>query len=100
MDPGPGSAVQKIGYRQLAEWMAWNPSNAIFRRFRVANMLNVLYLQSEVAELEKKYNAAVLVEDRHQNGYSCDWTALRKAGKKSPQWDAFQQLRERLIEYG
>lgn len=46
-------ASQRHGYRELADFMAWEPSLAIFARFKSANLLCLLHMQAEIADLEE-----------------------------------------------
>lgn len=82
----PQDAQRKRGYRRLAEFMAWDPATAIFPRFQVANLNNLLLMQVEISELEEKLNDAVDADDK-SNGenrrYSCDWST-QAGGHKSP----------------
>jgi len=94
---------QRRGYRRLADFMAWDPSMAIFPRFRAANNLNLLQLQAEITELEIRLNDAADIDDEAQDPQwrylSCDFETLKSLGDQSEQWKAFTKLREKLNEY-
>ena len=98
----PQSVQRKRGYRRLAEFMAWDPATAIFPRFQVANLHNLLLMQAEISELEEQFSDAVN-DDDNSNGenrkYSCDWSSLKQEGATSPQWRTCQALRTKLAEY-
>src|ERR1700761_6403550 len=85
---GPGLDRRwKQGYQQLAEYMAWDPAQAMFSRFRSANMIALLLLQAEVAELEEEFTDAILEDnssdDAEKRGYSSNWSALKQNGPGS-----------------
>lgn len=96
-----GSFSRKRGYRRLAAAMAWDPSMAIFSRFRQANALNLLCLQSEIKEIELRLNLTINQDDRHADAksWSSDFDALRSSGKDSEQWKLLVELRTLLEQY-
>jgi hypothetical protein len=104
--PANGSASDKRwkqGYQRLGEYMAWVQSQAMFSRFRSANMITLLLLQAEVAELEEQFTDAVLEDnssnDAEKQGYSSDWSALKKSGPGTKQWLKAVELKNKLAEY-
>ena len=71
----PQSVQRKRGYRRLAEFMAWDRATAIFPRFHVANLHNLLLMQAEISELEEQLNDAIDDDDKsdgESRKYSCD----------------------------
>ncbi|KAI0857983.1 hypothetical protein F4860DRAFT_487793 [Xylaria cubensis] len=92
-----------IGYRRLADYMAWNPLAAIFERFRSANILNLLGLQAEIARLQDeliKITAADEAQADVRKLYQVDWSALQDSeGGNSQQRKLIMSLRETLKEY-
>lgn len=98
----PQSVQRKRGYRRLAEYMAFDPATAIFPRFRVANLHNLLLMQAEISELEEQFDDAVNADDNSDGEgqkYSCDWSSLKQEGATSSQWRTCQALRIKLAEY-
>lgn len=93
------------GYRRLADFMAWNPSYAIFYRFRAANALNLLGLQAEISRLESRLLQTTIqdenqAQDPVKKTYQNDWTSLQDGeGGNSQQWKLILDLRQRLNEY-
>jgi len=55
------------GYHEIAELMARYPATAVFKRFGFLNALDILYLQAELARLEKE-----LLEISRKNRDSTD----------------------------
>ncbi|KAM0721389.1 hypothetical protein Q7P37_002313 [Cladosporium fusiforme] len=49
------STSPQSGYYELAEFMSSSPETAIFRRFGVLNLMNLLGLQAEVVELQRQW---------------------------------------------
>ena len=98
----PQSVQRKRGYRRLAEFMAWDRATAIFPRFHVANLHNLLLMQAEISELEERLNDAIDDDDKsdgESQKYSCDWSSLKQDGPMSLQWRTCQALRTKLAEY-
>lgn len=54
INPSPGSSPALVGYAQLASKLSLDADLSIFRRFGELNVRNILYLQSELLELEQK----------------------------------------------
>ncbi|USP77434.1 hypothetical protein yc1106_04708 [Curvularia clavata] len=52
------TAPKAQGYNKLAKLMGKHTEMAIFRRFGSLNMINLLYLQAELMDLERKYEVA------------------------------------------
>ena len=98
----PQRVQRKRGYRRLAEFMAWDPATAIFPRFQVANLNNLLLMQAEISELEEQLNDAIDADDiadGDKRQFSCDWSLLKREGATSLQWSKCQALRSKLAEY-
>ena len=98
----PQSVQRKRGYRRLAEYMAWDRATAIFPRFQVANLQNLLLMQAEISELEEQFNDAVNADDNSDwkgQRFPCDWSSLKQEGATSLQWATCQALRAKLAEY-
>jgi hypothetical protein len=99
------SSPHSRGYRRLADFMAWNPSVAIFYRFRAANALNLLGLQAEISRLESKLLQATIQDEMGppnsiKKRYQYDWTSLQDGESgNSKQRQLILELRERLKEY-
>jgi Family of unknown function (DUF6594) len=104
-DEVPRSSPHSRGYRRLADFMAWDPSVAIFHRFRAANALNLLGLQAEIARLESKLLLTTIqdetqAQDPGKKRYQYDWTSLQEGeGGDSQQRKLILELREKLKEY-
>ncbi|KAH8157135.1 hypothetical protein CIB48_g11112 [Xylaria polymorpha] len=80
--------------------MAWHPSAAIFERFQSVNILNLLGLQAEIAQLEDKLIKATAADEADQpdrKQYQYDWSALQDSN--SPQRQLIMDLRKALNEY-
>jgi hypothetical protein len=94
-----------FGYRRLADFMAWTPSQAIFHRFRAANALNLLGLQAEVARLQEQLLEATKRDEEEEDTlsrrqYQQDWAALWEGEPgTSQQAQLVLQLRNALNEY-
>ena len=82
--------------------MAWDPAIAVLPRFREANALNLLCLQSEICQLELELQLAINNDDDSgddANTYSCNIEKLRESAPDGNQWKACLRLREKLNEY-
>jgi hypothetical protein len=92
------------GYAKVAELMGRYPEFAIFRRFRAANLRNLLYLQAEITHLEEKLQSIVSRDIRHgplRENFPHDWWSLShgKSEEDKEQWQKVCELRERLEQY-
>ena len=99
------------GYAKLASLMGAYPEVAIFRRFGALNAQNLLYLQAELASLEKDLWACA-AEDNASNDpdravHSTDWYTLSQSvtgGSEKEgsgrQWQTVLEVRKKLKEYG
>jgi hypothetical protein len=95
--------TEKVGYQRLADFMAWEPSLAIFPRFRSANMLCLLQMQAEITELEEQINDLAYVDsttgDETRKELPFDWSMLKTLGEGSLQYRLHAKLRILLAEY-
>ncbi|KAK5097527.1 hypothetical protein LTS08_006941 [Lithohypha guttulata] len=104
--PLPDPNTYSHGYQKLSCLMAKLPEFAIYRRFGRLNSLNLLYLQSELHDLEE-----TLYKISQPIAYSTDkrirmadlgWRALSntdKAGPHNEQYKLVLRIREVLKEY-
>ena len=94
------------GYHEFAEIVGKYPGLAIFRRFATLNAQNLLYLQSELANLELELQTIVRQNvnsrDEKRQQYQTDITALKSAPRDADegrQWRKCLEIREKLKEY-
>ncbi|KAK5155873.1 hypothetical protein LTS14_005439 [Recurvomyces mirabilis] len=93
-----GNAPQVLrpkGYNKLAILMGRNPQVAILRRFGALNMLNLLYLQAELSELERKFETAYLddaVSNKADVREFCKSMVALRSSKDGPNGDQLEQL--------
>ncbi|KAI0023581.1 hypothetical protein F4780DRAFT_56704 [Xylariomycetidae sp. FL0641] len=99
---GQGPDVSARGYPYLAK--VWSMTQiGMVRKFSDLAILNILYLQAEIADLEedlvkeqKKDRASTVDDERVE----CDWDWLSLSShKKSKQWALFLKIRAKLVEY-
>ncbi|KAI0530301.1 hypothetical protein GGR58DRAFT_493856 [Xylaria digitata] len=104
-DDRPPTSPSSIGYRRLADYMAWDPPTAIFERFRSANYLNLLGLQAEIARLQDELMKTTVADEAQDNQplrkeYQYNWPALQDGEDgKSRQRELIMELRKALKEY-
>lgn len=95
------TSPSSVGYRRLADYMAWNPHAAIFQRFQAANMLNLLDLQAEIENLQDELIKVTTADkDQGNSGWEelqTSWAALHKG--HSGQKELIIKLRKALNEY-
>ena len=114
MSEDPESSSAKIrharGYPSLAAFIAsdCDHSTSIFRRFDRLSARNLLYLQSELAELEAKQDALDNEDHRastHDKQCLRDWQKLRERAKspdnlkERQRLDLALEIRKKLQEY-
>ncbi|KAJ0342235.1 hypothetical protein COL154_012485 [Colletotrichum chrysophilum] len=102
------------GYLTAASWLARDVDNEtlIFRKFDTLSAANLLYMQSEILELEKRLEHMHLItvqsDDMDLRDAASTWETLieqSRAGATSFRQDAkarmdlIRELRERLREY-
>jgi hypothetical protein len=91
------------GYAKVANFMGTNNEFAIFRRFRVLNMQNLLYLQAEIVHLEGELRKVVDEDVKHggRRYHPHDWWSLSQGEFEgdTDQWETFLEIREKLDRY-
>lgn len=93
-------------YPRLSEFMGLWPEVAIFRRFGALNAQNLLFLQAEIAHLERELKIIREREEKREDERGLlaqrSWFELSQAtedGEYCPQWAVIQNLRSKLSEY-
>lgn len=95
------------GYPKLAGQMAMLPGIAIFRRFGALNARNLLYLQSELTDLEAALLHAEARDNAHpkweKRAHAKDWYWIQHSvhveDEDSVQYGLVMNIREKLNEY-
>jgi hypothetical protein len=92
------------GYAKVAELMGRHPELAIIRKFKTANLQNLLYLQAEITYLEDELRQIENRDIGHgppRENFSHDWWFLANAEtlKDKEQWAKVLQLRGKLEQY-
>lgn len=104
----PPEMPKKVrGYPHLADKIGSQPRYAIFRRFGAINAENLLYLQAELTDLEKKLHEQQKAdsESGHDNKskYSLNWYWLNVSASGDDgdtyQLDLVLKIRETLEKY-
>lgn len=82
------------------------PELAIFRRFGALNLRNIMFMQAEIADLEKKYETVVAEDDRagdpERAALARGWRDVARTGAMddaSPRYRIVRPLRELLRDY-
>lgn len=88
------------GYPSLASFMASDPDQTatIFKRFNRLSARNLLYLQSELTDLDAQLN----VLDEQDRGMPCarSWDSFKKRGQDEPErMVLIKKIRETMLEY-
>jgi hypothetical protein len=93
-------------YPRLSEFMGLWPEVAIFRRFGALNAQNLLFLQAELAHLERELKVIREREEKQEDAKGLlaqrSWFELSQAtedGEYCPQWTVIQDIRSKLSEY-
>lgn len=93
-------------YSSLSELLGNNDGLAIYRRFATLNAQNLLYLQSELINLEDELRRLVIADsvsdDESRRVFKHDVTALKNApgdAAGGKQWKKVLEIREKLKEY-
>ena len=93
-------------YPRLSEFMGLWPEVAIFRRFGALNTQNLLFLQAEIAHLERELQIIREREEKREDERGLlaqrSWFELSQAmedGAACPQWAVIQDIRSKLSEY-
>lgn len=96
-------AKDYVGYSKLARFMSQNRDAAIFRRFGLLNMMNLLRLQAELQDLEQQLKE-VWKEDREavspRRDFGKDFRTMRHHMEAdSTQYDMLEEIGLKLREY-
>ena len=93
-------------YSSLAEIVGNNDGLAIFRRFATLNAQSLLYMQSELVNLEEELKRLVhadsKADDEQRRVFQSDISALKSASSdasEGKQWRKVLEIREKLKEY-
>ena len=93
-------------YSSLAEILGNQAGLAIYRRFATLNAQNLLYLQSELINLEDELRRLVLADsnsdDEQRRVFQSDIAALKSAPADATagrQWKKILEIRVKLKEY-
>lgn len=104
--PGQTSQWPARSYSSLAEILGNNDGLAIYRRFATLNAQNLLYMQSELVnledELKRLVNADSKSDDEQRRVFQSDISALKSApsnANEGKQWRKVLEIREKLKEY-
>jgi hypothetical protein len=91
------------GYPQIASFMGEFPEMAMVRRFRGLNARNLLYLQAELVQIEKKLLACEKADakDDAKKRYTRDffWLQRTENQAENTQWKLIDEMRAKLKEY-
>lgn len=91
------------GYPKLAGKMELEPETAIFRRFTALNARNLLYLQAELASLEKQLIEQECLDsaDMEKRRYALDWYWLSQSRDQgdTAQLDLVLKIQATLEKY-
>lgn len=104
--PGINRTWSSGSYPRLSEFMGLWPEVAIFRRFGALNAQNLLFLQAEIAHLERELKNIRERDDRREDERGLlaqrSWFELSQAtedGEICSQWTVIQEIRSKLSEY-
>lgn len=104
--PGINRTWSTGSYPRLSEFMGLWPEVAIFRRFGALNAQNLLFLQAEIAHLERELQVIREREEKREDERGLlaqrSWFELSQAtedGEYCPQWAVIQEIRSKLSEY-
>jgi hypothetical protein len=92
------------GYAKIAELMGRHPELAIIRKFKTANLQNLLYLQAEITYLEEELRQIEIRDIRHgqpRENFQHDWWYLANTdtAEDNQQWTKALELRNKLGQY-
>ena len=98
------------GYEALARFMGTYPELAIFRRFGALNLTSIIFMQTELAALEREYDKIRIYEKHSLNSiFSGDWYRLVReaetagySGGDGPEFERYhlmQRIRTTLEKY-
>jgi hypothetical protein len=104
--PGITRTWSSGSYPRLSEFMGLWPEVAIFRRFGALNSQNLLFLQAEIAHLERELKVIREREEKREDEKGLlaqrSWFELSQEtedGEPCPQWAVIQEIRSKLSEY-
>jgi hypothetical protein len=88
-----------IGYHRVAEFMSAHGEIAILRRFGRLNMLNLMYLQAEITNLEHELDE--MASQNPNIKAAKDWVTLSESTHDEDrlQWALTLELRKKLSEF-
>lgn len=106
LHPAPNPMHYSRGYQKLSCLMGKLPEFAMYKRFGALNALNLLYLQTELADLERKLHAssefAAYSSDPLESESDFDWTFLVRtdaSGAHTEQYKLILRIRDLLHQY-
>jgi hypothetical protein len=94
-----------MGYNKLASLMGPHTEVAVFRRFAHMNMFNLLFMQAELQELERKFTVAYLDDQASDidsvKDFCRDFSKLRasEGTKYDDQLNSIRTIQEKLEKY-
>jgi hypothetical protein len=94
-----------MGYNKLASLMGPHAEVAVFRRFASMNMFNLLFMQAELLELERKFTVAYLDDQASDIGsvkdFCRDFVTLRasEGTQYDDQLKSIRTIQEKLEKY-
>lgn len=95
--------AELVGYSKLANMMATKPDIAIFRKFRLLPVMNILRLQSELQDLESQLRDIWQLEHEENDfrrTFRTDFRYMREQlNEDSIQYDILQEIGVKLKEY-
>lgn len=89
------------GYCKVARFMGRQDEYAIFRRFRMLNAHNLLFLQAELTHLEAELFSLAQRNSPDRLRPNQDWWTLYHSEETDDmeQWDKVVEIREKLEQY-
>lgn len=104
--PKPDSKPRgRAGYAHLADFMSKTQLGMV-RKYKDLSLLNLLYLQAEIYQLRRDWEAEVAADARdtqtERRLWDYHWWAMangRSKGLGGRRWEIWLKLRSRLYEY-
>jgi hypothetical protein len=89
------------GYSKVAGFMGRQDEYAIFRRFRMLNAQNLLFLQAEITHLEAQLLSLAQRNSADRPFSNKDWWTLYHSEESDDieQWDKVIEIRDKLEQY-